>query len=149
MFSTLLAQAWGISSRDELLDTVSMLLANPVDEEYSALRPYMQQIANLPEFLRERLEYCLGLVGYMLGMIDLDEYLNISAHALAVTREYSQSWRDHADQYVLGRAKWKGVLDEEALENRDKMWVRLQHPNSMWVKYPLHGNYGNYGNYGA
>lgn len=198
MIATMLEQQWGITSSDELLETVSILLSNPVDHEYVAMRPYMQQLADLPvkerddaapqiiemavadfqqteipeDVVREGLGNWLDLytqehseklipqklpstlagweigraarvarMGYMLGMIDLEQYLNISSTALALTREYSESWRDHVDQFLLGRAKWQEILDEDTLDHRDMMHVRLQHPNSMWFKYPLHGNY--------
>ena len=65
----------------------------------------------------------------------------ISSHALAATRERCQNWRDHVDQFLLGRAKWQEVLGEDTLNHRDAMWVRLKHPDSVWAKYPLHGNY--------
>lgn len=198
MISTMLEQQWGITSSDELLETVSILLSNPVDHEYVAMRPYIQQLAGRPvkerddaapqiiemavadfqqteipeEVVREDLGNWLDLytqehseklipqklpstlagweigraarvarMGYMLGMIDLDQYLNISSTALALTREFSESWRDHVDQFLLGRAKWQEILDEDTLDHRDMMRVRLQHPNSMWFKYPLHGSY--------
>lgn len=198
MISTILEQQWGITSSDELLETVSILLSNPVDDEYVALRPYIQQLAGRPvkerddaapqiiemavadfqqteipeDVVREDLGNWLDLytqehseklipqklpstlagweigraarvarMGYMLGMIDLDQYLNISSTALAITRELSESWRDHVDQFLLGRAKWQEILDEDTLDHRDMMHVRLQHPNSMWFKYPLHGDY--------
>lgn len=197
-FKMLLAQGWGINTPDDLLDVVSSLLGDPGDAEYEVLRPYMQQLADLPfeqrddavpqiieaavadlrdteipeDFLRERLEVCLDLytqehneklipqklpstlagwdigraarvarIGCIIGMIDLDQYLHISSAALALTREYSESWRDHVDQYLLGRAKWQEILDEETLDYRDMMWVRLNHPDSVWFKYPLHGDY--------
>lgn len=198
MIFTMLEQQWGITTSDELLETVSILLSNPVDHEYVAMRPYMQQLADLPvkerddaapqiiemavadfqqteipeDVVREDLGSWLDLytqehnerlipqklpstlagweiaraarvarMGYMLGMIDLDQYLNISSTALALTREFSESWRDHVDQFLLGRAKWQEILDEDTLDHRDMMQVRLQHPKSMWFKYPLHGNY--------
>ena len=196
--SGLLAEQWGIGSRDALLLTITSLLETAGDPEYDALRPYIQQIASLPvkerdaaepeiieaamndpqyreipaDELRAALERWMSLytqehteklipqqlpqtlagwdvgraarlarIGYLVGMINLEEYLNISSHALAATRERCQNWRDHVDQFLLGRAKWQEVLGEDTLDHRDAMWVRLKHPDSVWAKYPLHGNY--------
>lgn len=196
--SGLLAEQWGIGSRDGLLLTITSLLEAAGDPEYDALRPYIQQIASLPvkerdaaepeiieaamndpqyreipaDELRAALERWMSLytqehteklipqqlpqtlagwdvgraarlarIGYLVGMINLEEYLNISSRALAATRERCQNWRDHVDQFLLGRAKWQEVLGEDTLDHRDAMWVRLKHPDSVWAKYPLHGNY--------
>ena len=154
MIATMLEQQWGITSSDELLEAVSFLLSNPIDAEYVALRPYIQQLADLPvkerdnavpqiaemavadfrqteipeDVVREGLESWLDLytqehneclipqklpsslagweigraarvarMGCIVGMIDPDQYVNISSTALTLTREYSESWRDHVD----------------------------------------------------
>lgn len=78
-----------------------------------------------------RLAYCGGLIS--------DEDLgNLMPGCLAVTREHCADWREHAEGYLFGRAKWAETIDDASIEFRDKAIFCLESPEMPWAHFPLH-----------
>ena len=80
----------------------------------------------------------LRRMGGLVGMLSVNDLLHYSERVLRIARGHAGSWREYVDGFLLGRAHWEESVTDETWEMRDMMQCRLNHPESMWAKYPLH-----------
>lgn len=65
---------------------------------------------------------------------------DLALDALDLIRSTYSSWREVADGIVVGRALSTGRVDESCIAYVDQVAIALNHPDSPWVRLPLHEN---------
>ncbi|HIW91217.1 MAG TPA: DUF1266 domain-containing protein [Candidatus Corynebacterium avicola] len=63
---------------------------------------------------------------------------DLARDALDLIRSTYSSWREVADGIVVGRALSTGRVDESCIAYVDQVALALNHPDSPWVRLPLH-----------
>ncbi|GAA1176153.1 hypothetical protein GCM10009631_14070 [Corynebacterium glaucum] len=77
-------------------------------------------------------------LAYRSGLINDQDLGQLLPNCLAVTREHCANWREHAEGFLYGRAKWSETIDESSIEFRDKAIFCLESQEMPWARFPLH-----------